>query len=144
VYGSLPSDPVGGGRPAFWLPRIGLSELSDHVSAMAALGIGFAYTLNAPDLFGAEDDPGWRRELDRHLHDLWQVRIRRLIVSNHWLAGHLRDHHEFSVSLSLIRGVATAGEARRATSLGVDEITLHGQRVNRDLSVVAAIREVTT
>ena len=36
VFGSLPADLVGGGRPAYRLPQIGLQELSDHVALLAS------------------------------------------------------------------------------------------------------------
>lgn len=143
VFGSLPADDVGGGRPAYRLPAVGPQALFDHVAEVSSQGIEFAYTLNAPDLFGAELDPAWRRSLDRFLGELWEGGIRRLVVSNRWLLRHLGAHHRFQLSLSLIGGVATAGEAAAASDLGVDEITLAGQAVNRDLPAIERIRAAT-
>ncbi len=143
AFGSLPADPVGGGRPAYRLPPITTEQLFEHATALAAEGIEFAYTLNAPDLFGSDMDPDWRTALDRFLAELAGGGIRRLIVANRWLLRHLRDHHRFALSLSLIGGVRDEEEAATARELGVDEIALQGQAVNRDLPRIARIRGAT-
>ena len=140
VYGSLPSDPVGGGRPAHWLPRVGLPELKAHVAAMAAVGIDFAYTINAPELFGSEEDPAWRDWLENYLSDLWDAGVRRLIVANHWLLRYLNERHEFSCTASLIRGVASPEDAMLVEKLGVDCACVCGHKVNRDIELLARIR----
>lgn len=143
AYGSLPADVVGSGRPARWLPQIGLPELQAQVEMLAAEGIEFAYTLNAPDLFGSEEDPEWRSRLDGLLSDLWEARVRRLVVSNRWLLKHLRDHYEFACTLSLIHGVNSPERAARAEARGVDEICLTFLGVNRDLDLITRIRAAT-
>ena len=143
VFGSLPSDPVGGGRPTHWLPNIDLADLQAHVAAMAALGIKFSYTINAPDLFGSEEDPAWRDRLEAHLCGLWEAGVRRLVVSNRWLLRYLRDRHEFSRTLSVIAAVNSPAEAVEFEELGVDDICLSFLRANRDLEFVAGIRAAT-
>jgi pyruvate,water dikinase len=143
VYGSLPADVVGNGRPAHWLPPIGLKELQAHVAAMAEVGIGFAYTLNAPELFGSEEDPVWRDRLDALLQDLRHAGVTRLVVANRWLLRYLRDRRQFACTLSLVRGVASPEDAVEAEALGVDEICVHGHKVNRNLELIARIRGAT-
>ena len=39
AFGSLPADPVGGGRPAYRLPPITTEQLFEHATALAAEGI---------------------------------------------------------------------------------------------------------
>lgn len=143
VFGGLPADCVGGGRPTYRLPHVGERELGSHVEAMRGQGIQFAYTLNAPDLFGAEEDPAWRAELDAFLGDLRNLGVERLVVSNRWLLRHLRDNHEFGLSMSLINGVSSVEEAVAAKELGVDDIALWGLTVARNLPLIARIRDAT-
>ena len=143
VYGGLPADPVGGGRPGHRLPDITLERLAEHVAALHAFGIGFSYTLNAPDLFGSQDDPAWWRELDAFLAGLEAAGVGRITVASHHLLRHLRDHHGFALSRSLIGGPASAEEVAEAVELGADHVTLHGHLANRDLEGIRRIRAST-
>jgi hypothetical protein len=143
-FGSLAADCVGGGRPAHRLPQIGPERLAEHIQALAAQDIAFVYTLNAPDLFGSQDDPAWRRVLDRQLDELWELGVRRLVVSNRWLLERLRSRGDFLIGLSLIDGVASPEQAVAAAELGVESITLHGHRVARDLGTIERIRAATS
>ena len=143
VYGGLPADPVGGGRPGHRLPDVDLEGLSAHIAALDAVGIGFSYTLNAPDLFGSQNDPAWWHGLDRFLAALSDAGVRRITAANHDLLRHLRDQHTFALSRSLIDGPSTVQETLAAVALGADHVTLNGHRVNRDLGRIRAIRAAT-
>ena len=46
VYGKLPSDVIGGVRPAFLLPQISREEAADHVRCAHDNGIRFNYLIN--------------------------------------------------------------------------------------------------
>ena len=77
---------------------------------------------------------------DAFLADLRAAGIHRLTVSNHDLMRHLRSHHRFDLSRSLIDGPSSVEEARQAVELGATHLTLHGHRANRDLARIRAIR----
>jgi collagenase-like PrtC family protease len=143
VFGSLPADVVGSGRPTAWLPKIDLAQLQAHVAALAVCGIDFAYALNAPDLFGSEEDPVWRESLDVHLEALRAAGVRRFVVANSWLARYLRERPGLTCTLSLIAAVGSPEEAAQAETLGVEGICLSFLKVNRDLELARRIRAAT-
>lgn len=143
AFGSLPADCVGGGRPAHRLPELHLDGLATHIADLASRGIDFAYTLNAPELFGAQDDSNWRKRLECFLAALRDAGVLSLVVSNPWLLEHLQRERNFALTLSLIGGVASPEQAARAQSLGVATIALAGHQVARDLPMIKKIRAAT-
>ena len=55
VYGKLPSDVIGGVRPAFLLPQIDRAEAEAHVRYVREKGIRFNYLINTMCLNNIHD-----------------------------------------------------------------------------------------
>jgi collagenase-like PrtC family protease len=85
VYGKLPWDFAGGGRPSYMSTPITRRDLAEYVARLKAGGIGFNYLLNAACLGNAEWTRRWQRKLMAFLDDLGEMGIATLTVSTPYL-----------------------------------------------------------
>src|ERR1017187_4144701 len=75
VYGKLPADFFGGGRPSFYLPDVGREELKKYVAHAHSKGIEFNYLLNSSSMDNVEFTTEGQRELRKLLDWLTEAGV---------------------------------------------------------------------
>jgi collagenase-like PrtC family protease len=145
VYGKLPWDFAGGGRPSYMSTPITRRDLAEYVARLKAGGIGFNYLLNAACLGNAEWTRRWQRKLMAFLDDLGEMGIATLTVSTPYLLEIVKKRFpHFAVKVGIYAQVDTPRRARFWEDLGADAINLESFSINRNLDVLAAIRTAVT
>jgi collagenase-like PrtC family protease len=134
VYGKLPSDFFGGGRPSYMTGPVGLPELGQYVALLDRHGIAFNYLLNASCMGNREWTRGAQRRLARLLDRLGEMGVRRLTVSTPFLLQAIKARFpHFRVKVGMFAHVDTPRRAREWVELGADAIQLESVSVNRNL-----------
>ncbi len=141
VYGKLPSDGLGGGRPRYMAAAMGWDSLAAYVARLRRHGIAFNYLLNAACHGNREWSRWWQQKLRRVLGRLEDMGVSRLTVSTPFLLERIkRLHPSFHVRVGIYAQVDTPRRARFWESLGADAITLESFSINRRFDVLAGIR----
>lgn len=141
IFGKLPRDFVGGGRPAYLLSPLSRRRLEQHVRLARSLGIEFNYLLNAACLDNREYTRRGQRAIERTLEWLAQCEVASVTVSVPYLLELIKERFpHFQVKVGVFARVATAQQAKFWEELGADCITLDPLVVNRDFKTLAAIR----
>jgi collagenase-like PrtC family protease len=125
LYGALPFDPIGGGRPSFMLPHISRGQFKRHLKAVKNKGYRFNYLLNAVCLDNREFTRGGQRKIRSFLQWLIDSGVESVTVSIPYLLEIIkRNYPKLTVSVSTMAGVNSLLRARYWESLGADKITL--------------------
>ena len=90
VYGKLPGDFVGGGRPSYMGTPISFRNLGRYVAVLQKHGIAFNYLLNSSCHGNREWTRSWQKRLMRLMDRLSEIGIRKLGVA-------LQEVDEFAV-----------------------------------------------
>jgi collagenase-like PrtC family protease len=142
IFGKLPVDCVGGGRPSYMGTPFSEQELTEYVALLAKNGIQFNYLLNSSCLSNREWGRKWQKALMGFLERLQKMGIRRLTVSTPFLLELIKARFPgFLVKVGIYAQVDTPRRARFWEELGADGITLESFSINRDFQRLAAIRE---
>jgi len=141
VFGKLPRDFVGGGRASYMLSPVSRRSLAEHVAQAHRRGIQFNYLLNAACLNNLEWTGRGQREIERLLAWLARIGVDSITVSlPHLLELIKRRYPQFRVKVGVFAGVDGVQKAKWWEDLGADGITLASLAVNRNFSLLAAIR----
>lgn len=141
LFGKLPQDFVGGGRPAYYLAPLSRRRLERHVGVVRSAGIGFNYLLNAACLDNLEFTRRGQRAIERTLCWLADCGVTSVTVSLPYLLELVKSRWpQFTVTVGVFARVTTVQQARFWERLGADTITLDPLVVNRDFKTLAAIR----
>lgn len=141
LFGKLPRDFVGGGRPSYALAPLPRRRFGQHVRLAQSLGIGFNYLLNAACLDNLEFTRRGQRAIERTLGWLADSGVASVTVSLPYLLELIkRRFPQFKVTIGVFARVATVQQAKFWEGLGADCITLDPLIVNRDFKALAAIR----
>ena len=141
VFGKLPCDFVGGGRPSYLLSPISRRRFQRHVDLARSFGIGFNYLLNAACLDNLEFTRRGQRAIERILRWLADSQVTSITVSVPYLLELIKQRFpDFEVKVGVFARVATVQQAKFWEGLGADCLTLDPLVVNRDFKTLAAIR----
>jgi hypothetical protein len=142
VYGKLPSDLTGGGRPGYLSTSVTLSHLKSYIDELKKKKIEFTYLLNSSCLANREWDRRWQKKFFRFMKRLEEIGVARLTVSTPVLFRIIRKSFpDFYLKVGVFAQVDTPSRARYWQDLGADEITLESFSINRDFERLAKIRE---
>jgi collagenase-like PrtC family protease len=142
VYGKLPGDVVGGGRPSYMASPLTARDLAAYVAALKRHDIEFNYLLNSSCLGNREWSRAWQKKLLRLLDQLGKMGVRRLTVSTPYLLERIKaTFPEFHVKAGVYAQIDTPRRARFWRDLGVDALTLESFSINRDFATLGAIRD---
>ncbi len=145
VYGKLPADLVGGGRPAYMGAPLTKKDLAAYVTSLAESGIAFNYLLNSACLGNREWARPWQKRLMRFLDELGAMGVRRLTVSTPYLLERIKiSHPEFHLKAGIYAQIDTPRRARFWQDLGADALTLESFSINRDFPTLRAIRQAVS
>jgi collagenase-like PrtC family protease len=142
VYGKMPSDFVGGGRPSYMGSPITKKSLREYVSVLTTHGIKFNYLLNAACYGNEEWGRNWHRRLMSFLEELQDMGIGTVTVSTPFLLEIIKKRFPaFRVKVGIYAQTDTPRRARFWEELGADAINLESFSINRNFRLLAAIRK---
>ena len=141
LYGQIWNDPLGGGRMALFLPRIGREEAARFIAAARENGIAFSYLANGSCLDNSEfSKKGYRRVME-HLEWIAASGADTITVTLPFLLELAKKHFpHLRVSVSSFARVLNPYLARSWEDMGADRIILP-EPLGRDFRMLAKIRE---
>ncbi len=142
IYGKLPSDVVGGGRPSYMTTPLSKRSLSSYIGEVHKQGMEFNYLLNSACLGNEEWTKKFHKELDKLLHWLTEVKVDTVTVSIPYLAQVIKARFpHFKLKAGIYAQIDTVKRAKYWEDLGADAINLASFSINRDLETLQAIRQ---
>lgn len=141
VYGQLPDDFVGGGRPRYMSTPLTKKALAEYVAHLRRHGIAFNYLLNAACHGNQEWSRRWQYRLMTFLDELAHMGIQTLTVATPFLLELIKKRRpHFTVKVGIYAQVDTPRRAKFWEELGADAINLESFSINRNFAMLAAIR----
>ncbi len=141
IYGKLPSDIVGGGRPSYMTTPLNKKQLAGYIRAVHREGMEFNYLLNSACLGNREWTRDFHRKLDRLLHWLTDLEVDTVTVAIPYLAQViLKRFPHFKIKAGIYAQIDTVKRAKYWEDLGASAINLASFSINRDLETLSAIR----
>jgi collagenase-like PrtC family protease len=145
VFGKLPSDFFGGGRPSFYLPDVGKEKVKRYVEHAHQAGIEFNYLLNSSSMNNLEFTTKGQRELRKLLDWLSEIGVDTITVANLFFLRQIKQNYpHFGVRVSSHRETDNARKARFWEDNGADCIVISETTVHREFSVLQAIRDAVS
>lgn len=142
VYGKLPMDFAGGGRPAYILPSVSRRRAARQIKLILKRGLKFNYLLNASCLGNREFTADGQRKLSRIMRWLSELKVEYVTVVSPFLGQWIKDNYpEFKIAVSAFANVNSLAKAKFWEDMGADEITLSPVELNRDFQLLKAIRK---
>ena len=142
VYGKLPKDIIGGGRPFYTLPQITRADLRNYIKALHANGLLFNYPLNASCMGNIEYTPAGRKKIFNFLDFLADAGVDSITVAMPYLFELIKKHYpKFRLYVSAFADVNSVVRAKFWEDLGAELLILMNQDVNRDFPLLRAIRK---
>lgn len=142
VYGKLPTDLLGGGRPSYMVPCITKRKLEELISELHKLGIDFNYLLNSTCLGNMESTRSGYKKIRILLDWLSDISVDALTVSLPFLAEMIyKNYPNFNIKVSAFAKVTTLQQAQYWQDLGAKLITLEPQTMNREFNRLRHITE---
>lgn len=145
VYGKLPADIVGGGRPTYMATPLQGEKLAEYVRACHSNGIEFNYLLNAACLGNAEWTGSFQRRLTGLLDWLTKIEVDTVTVVLPYILQLIKKRYpHFKTKVGIYAQVDTVKRAQYWESLGADSINLESFSINRDFEKLARIRDAVS
>lgn len=139
VYGKLPSDILGGGRPTLTSPKITLTDLKEYVQLCNQSNLSFNYLLNGLCTGAHEIMPETHHQLIKLIDQLCNIGVSSITVASPYLCELIKSQFQtLSVSTSLFSYPHHLQDIQYWVNLGADEITLP-HHFNRNF---AALKQV--
>lgn len=141
IYGKLPHDVVGGGRPDYMAGALSRRKLEDYVRAVQREGMAFNYLLNSACLGNREWTRDFHKKLHRQLEWLQSIGVKNLTISTPYLMQLVKKYYpDFSIKVGIYAQVDTVKRARYWEDLGASAIVLESFSINRDFKRLEEIR----
>ncbi|MFC1743654.1 peptidase U32 [Candidatus Riflebacteria bacterium] len=145
VYGKLPSDFIGGGRPSYMGTPLDKNLLKSYCEELHNTGIEFNYLLNSSCLGNKEWGKRWQKKFMSMMTGLQEMGIKRVTVSIPYLMEIIKKRFpEFHVRVGIFAQIDTPSRARFWEDLGADVITLESYSINRDFERLSSIRKTVS
>jgi collagenase-like PrtC family protease len=142
IYGKLPYDVVGGGRPTYMSTPLDKRALAAYVSAAHQNGLEFNYLLNAACLGNQEWTKPFQKRLNSLLDWLSEIEVDTITVVLPYLLQIIKKRYpHFKVKVGIYAQVDTVKRAQYWEELGADGVNLESFSINRDFKKLARIRE---
>lgn len=140
VYGKMPIDRFGGGRPSLSLPPVSREQVEAHVQLAHSLGIEFNYLMNAVCMDAAEFTPAAKRDLFDTIDWLRSLGVEMVTVSTPVMVELVRRRApDLRISLSTFAYVDSLQKALAFERMGVHEITLP-EGLNRNFRMLELLK----
>jgi len=142
-YGSVGSDPFGGGRALKNAQQQTLGSLRRIISHLDKKGIEFNYVINNTNMMNRECSHEYREQFRQFLLELQSAGVRTVTLSNiSFIAFTKEVMPDWKISASVNLKTRTPEEVRFLVSLGCEEITLY-YSVLKDVKALKQIRAET-
>jgi collagenase-like PrtC family protease len=145
IYGKLPYDIVGGGRPSYMSTPLSKRRLAAYVDAVHAHNMEFNYLMNTSCVGNREWTKGFQKKLNALLDWLSDINVDTITVSFPYLLQIIKKRYpHFKVKVGIYAQVDTVKRARYWESLGADGINLESFSINRSFEKLARIRQAVS
>ncbi len=145
VYGKLPSDFFGGGRPSFYLPNVDREETVKYIEHAHSKGIEFNYLLNSSSMDNVEFTTEGQREFRKLLDWLTEAGVDSITVSNlFFLRAIKKNYPHFRVRISAHRETDNARKVRFWEDNGADCVVISETTIHREMKILRAMREAVS
>ena len=142
VYGKVSADQAGGGRPTFYLPKVGWSQLEATVERVHAGGMEFNYLLNSMCMGNREYTKEGQRGIREILDKVSEIGVDSVTVGQVFMLQLIkRCYPQLKVRISAHRFTDSPRKARFWEDHGADCIVLNETAFHRELEILRTIRE---
>ncbi len=142
IYGKLTSDFFGGGRPSFYLPKIGRKELEDFVKKTHEHGIEFNYLLNASSMGNMEYTKEGQRKINELLEWLDDIGVDSVTVANIFFLKLIKKRFpRLKVRISSHRYTDNPRKVRFWADAGADYVVVSEVNIHREFKILEAMRK---
>jgi collagenase-like PrtC family protease len=141
VYGKLPSDVIGGVRPAFLLPQINREEAEDHIRKAHEHKIRFNYLINTMCLNNIQYSRQGYRDMVELLEWIGSAGVDIVTVGFPYMVRLVQEILPgMKIKASSVCRINSVYRAKQYEDFGVDEIIVD-ENINRDFETLEAIRK---
>jgi len=141
LYGQIWKDPLGGGRMALFLPKVGKVEAASFISDARTKGFKFTYLINATCLDNLEFTKQGYAKIVEHLEWISSTGADMVMVSFPFLLQLIKKSFpHLKVAISSFARVFNLHQARYWEDLGADRIVLP-EAIARDFKSLQLIRD---
>lgn len=145
VYGKLPSDVIGGGRPSYASVSVSKKTFVKEVAKVRQAGLKFVYLLNSSCLDNQELSYFYRRKMLKFLKFLTGAGVDAVCIASPYLALFVRKHFpELKIHASVVAQIDSAAKALWWQENGAVKLTLAEGAVNRNFKLLKSIREAVS
>jgi collagenase-like PrtC family protease len=144
VYGKLPSDVIGGVRPAFLLPQVSRKDVEEHVRYAHQKGIRVNYLINTMCLNNIHYSRQGYREIIELLEWIGATGVEIVTVGFPYMISLVQEVLPgMKIKASSVCRINSVYRARQYEDFGVDEIVID-ENINRDFDTLTAIRDAVS
>lgn len=141
IYGKLPEDVVGGGRPSYMAGPLKKRRLEQYIKAVQGAGMEFNYLLNTACLGNREWTPQFHKRLRKLLDWLAETGVKKLTLAIPYLAQIItKEYPQFKFKTGIYAQVDTVKRAQYWQDLGAEGIVLESFSINRNFPLLEKIR----
>lgn len=141
LYGQIWGDPLGGGRMALFIPKVGKEEVATFIGQTRKRGLGFNYLINGTCLDNLEFTKKGYRRIAAHMEWIASTGADMVTVTLPFLLEMVkREFPHLRVAVSSFARVQNVHLARTWKEMGADKIILP-ESVSRDFRSLRLIRE---
>jgi collagenase-like PrtC family protease len=141
LYGQMWSDPLGGGRMAMFIPKVGREEVTSFISEARKKGLSFNYLINATCFDNLEFTKKGYQKIMKHLEWISTTGTDMVTVTLPFLLQMIRkEFPQLKVCVSSFSRVQNVSVAKFWEERGADKIILP-EAIGRDFQMLRLIRE---
>jgi collagenase-like PrtC family protease len=141
LYGQMWGDPLGGGRMAMFIPKVGKKEVTSFISEARKRGLRFNYLINATCFDNLEFTKKGYRKIIKHLEWISTTGADMVTVTLPFLLEMIRkEFPQLKVCVSSFARVQNVHLAKYWEEMGADKIILP-EAIGRDFQMLRLIRE---
>jgi len=141
LYGQMWEDPLGGGRMAFFIPKVRKKEVASFVVEVRERGLGFNYLINSTCLDNLEFTKKGYKKIREHLEWISSTGANMVTITLPFLLQMVkRNYPNLRVCVSSFARVQNVHLAHYWEDLGADKIILP-ELIGRDFRALRSIRE---
>ena len=141
LYGQIWEDPLGGGRMALFIPKVGKKEVASYIAEVRKRGLDFTYLINATCLDNLEFTKKGYKKIRDHLEWISSTGADMVTVTLPFLLQMIkRDYPNLRVCVSSFARIQNVHLAHYWEDLGADKIILP-ELIARDFRALRSIRE---
>ena len=141
LYGQMWNDPLGGGRMALFIPKVGKKEVASFIAEVRKRGLSFNYLINATCLDNLEFTKKGYQKIADHVAWISSIGVDMVTVALPFLLDMVKQESpNLKVCVSSFARVQNVHLAHYWKDLGADKIILP-ESIGRDFRALRSIRE---